>query len=290
MTAAPEQIIRQGSRTFWLASLFLPPPNRAKAYTLYEWCRRCDDLIDEATSASELEEQISSIDRAPFPPFVNPAHARELLEGFRMDVQGTTYKTFSELELYCFRVAGVVGLMMCPLIGADPEHGPAPAQALGKAMQLTNIARDVQADAKLGRLYLPSELWKLKGDSSSFDTSGEVPSAAQLAEKPELARPVVLRLLQTADLWYQEGLRGLRYLPLRSAIAIAVAGLAYQKIGHVLLKKAKRDPVLAFRNRTVVPLISKLLIILKACWMVACSRGPQKTGHHRGVGRSDGSN
>jgi phytoene synthase len=279
MAQSPGQAIRQGSRSFALASLFLSPGSRIRAHELYQWCRECDDLIDEATSRSDLARRISLLEQVRAPGWVDPAHVRELIAGFKMDAAGTRYQTLGELELYCFRVAGVVGLMMCPLIGADPVRGPAPAQALGKAMQLTNIARDVQADAQIERVYVPGDF--LPGNS--------FPSA-RLADEPELALPGVVRLLEIADRWYEEGLDGLRWLPLRSAFAIAVAARVYQKIGHLLLARARRSPAWAFRQRTVVSRAAKLAAVLEAAWFVARSRMPEKAGHHRRVGRSEGAN
>jgi phytoene synthase len=172
-----------------------------------------------------------------------------------MDVEGFHYQTLADLELYCYRVAGVVGLMMCPVLGADPARAPAPAAALGRAMQLTNIARDVQADAQMGRMYLPEELLP----SSSVEA---------LACEPERALPAIKVLLHLADRWYQEGMEGIRFLPLRTAFAIAVAGKVYQAIGRKLLRDARGSPAAAFRRRTIVSVPEKLIAVLDAVLLV----------------------
>ena len=244
--------MQQGSRSFALASLFLPPKSRDPAYRLYQWCRRCDDRIDEARDPEAAARELELLERdAGAPTWVSPEHQAEFVAGLRMDVQHTRPASFAELELYCFRVAGVVGLMMCPLIGAKSERALAHASALGKAMQLTNIARDIQADARMGRIYLPS---------------GMLPEvdAELLAREPERALPAVRVLLAQADHWYHEGLLGLAWLPLRAALAIAVAGCVYQRIGHQLLEAALRDPAYAFRRRTVVPGLGKLRAVVAA--------------------------
>ena len=93
-------------------------------------------------------------------------------------------------------------------------------------------------------------------------------SAPALALEPERALPAIRVLLRLADCWYQEGLEGIRFLPLRTAFAIAVAGKVYQAIGHKLLRNAARDPAAAFRSRTVVSLPEKLIVMLTAVLLV----------------------
>lgn len=283
MELTPDQAIRQGSKSFALASLFLPVENRTRVRILYQWCRTCDDLIDEARDSDDLKRRLEMVLKLSPPEWVNPVHARELIEGFKMDAEGALFRGFSDLELYCFRVAGVVGLMMCPLIGADPARADGAASALGKAMQLTNICRDIQTDAKMGRVYLPSDLW--------LDCLGRsaVP-ARELSSEPELAYPVVKRLLQVADSWYQMGFEGLRFLPLRCAFAIAVAGLLYQGIGKTLLRDAANDPKRAFRKRTVVSKFEKSILVFRAIFLVIGSRLPEKSGHYRSMSGSQRAN
>lgn len=271
MGITPDQAIRQGSKSFALASMFLPSGNRGRVRILYQWCRSCDDLIDEARDPDDLKKRLDLLFQMQPPDWVNPDHARELIEGFKMDAAGIQIRSFSDLDLYCFRVAGVVGLMMCPLLDADLERAQAAASALGKAMQLTNICRDVQADAGLGRVYLPSEFWQ------ESPCQPPAPTAAELAVRPELAYPAVKWLLEVADVGYREGFKGLRFLPLRCAFAIAVAGLVYQKIGKCLLEEAKKNPGKAFRKRIVVPRSGKLASLWGALWLVLRSRLPVKT-------------
>jgi len=249
--------MQQGSRSFALASLFLPPQSRERAYLLYEWCRRCDDRIDDARDPEAARHELERLERdSGAPDWVLPEHQADFLAGLRMDVQHTRPASFAELELYCYRVAGVVGLMMCPLIGARSEQARAYASALGKAMQLTNIARDIQADARMGRIYLPSAL--LPGVD-----------AALLAREPERALAAVRVLLEQADRWYREGFLGLAWLPARAALAIGVAGCVYRRIGHQLLESAQRDPARAFRRRTVVPAFAKLIAVMVAVgWVI----------------------
>ncbi|NBQ53193.1 MAG: hypothetical protein EBU49_06405, partial [Proteobacteria bacterium] len=162
------------------------------------------------------------------PDWLDPWQRSEFVAGMRMDVENRRYANLQELELYCFRVAGVVGLMMCNLLGAHPERGPSHAVSLGCAMQLTNIARDVQADARLGRVYLPHNL-----------LPGIGPEVLEI--EPERSLAAVRILLKRADELYEHGFQGLVWLPGRVAFAIAVAGKVYQRIGHKLLRAAEAN-------------------------------------------------
>ncbi len=255
---SPAEAIRQGSKSFALASIFLPRSCREAAYQLYQWCRNCDDAIDEAPDAAAAKARLAELEDCAVTPrhlrapdWVVEWHRAEFIAGLRMDVENRRYSTLADLEIYCFRVAGVVGLMMCPLLGADPVHAPPHAAALGTAMQLTNIARDIQADALMGRIYVPAEL-----------LPGVEP--ASLAVEPERARAAVNVLLARAEVLYEDGLRGIAWLPWRVALAIAAAGKIYQRIGHKLLRGAEKNPVAAFRQRTVVSMPGKLFALSEA--------------------------
>lgn len=261
----PGQAIRQGSKSFALASLFLPSASRQRALILYQWCRNCDDAIDEAPDAESARLQLSRMEDRDLagatlagPEWLDDWQRSEFIAGMRMDVEGRSYEHIEDLEQYCFRVAGVIGLMMCPLLGAHPEMAPPHAVSLGCAMQLTNIARDVQADARLGRVYIPQKLLPNLIDDQ----------ANSLCAHPELAHAAVRILLSRADELYENGFHGLAWLPWRVAFAIAVAGKVYQRIGHKLLRTAAVNPCRAFGNRTVVSLPGKLSAVASAGLLV----------------------
>jgi len=259
---SPAQAIRQGSKSFALASIFLPEHCRERVFLLYQWCRNCDDAIDEAPDAqsarirlSSMEDRKSSGPLLSGPEWVDDWQRSEFIAGMRMDVEGARYQTIEDLEQYCFRVAGVVGLMMCPLLGAHPQMAAPHAVSLGSAMQLTNIARDVQADARLGRIYIPQDL--LPGIEADV-----------LSSSPEHAYPAIVRLLKRADALYEHGLAGVEWLPWKVAFAIAIAGKVYQRIGHKLLRAATTNPSYAFRRRTVVSMPGKIVAVSHGIWLV----------------------
>ncbi|MCU0524893.1 MAG: phytoene synthase [Elainella sp. Prado103] len=182
------QITAEYSKTFYLGTLLMPEEKRRAIWAIYVWCRRTDELVDgpkaEQTTDSTLDQweqhleslfaghPIEAVDVAlvdtleRFPIGIQPF--RDMIAGQRMDLYRSRYETFDELKLYCYRVAGTVGLMTTPVMGVDHSclsapwiqavHSPEPeAVALGIANQLTNILRDVGEDARRGRIYLPLE-------------------------------------------------------------------------------------------------------------------------------------
>lgn len=167
-----EEIARAYGRTFYLASRFLPPAERRGIHATYAYCRIADDLADGAHDPSAAARALDAWERQLAEPtdpvaqafaatrarFGVPVEAaRELLAGVRMDLAPLPYETWDELWLYCYRVAGTVGLMVAPILGCrDPAALPH-AVELGVAMQLTNVLRDIGEDAARGRIYLPLE-------------------------------------------------------------------------------------------------------------------------------------
>jgi len=179
------------AKTFYLGTLLMPPPKRRAIWAIYVWCRRTDELMDseeaQARTPSELEARLDAWEtrtRAIFDGRVSDGLDQvmvdtlerypqdlqpylDMIEGQRMDLSQTRYQSFEDLKLYCYRVAGTVGLMTREVMGLDPAYTSAPwsvppdtsesAIALGIANQLTNILRDVGEDRGRGRIYLPQE-------------------------------------------------------------------------------------------------------------------------------------
>lgn len=239
-----KKMIRVGSKSFSLAALLLQKENREAAFLLYGWCRYCDDAIDEAGSEvtvlkarlAYLREQTTraySGEPCEHPIFVAfqyvvqkhqiPKHyPMELLEGMAMDIERRQYRTFEDLLLYCYRVAGTVGLMMTHVMGTSNEAALEHASHMGIAMQLTNIARDITDDATLGRVYLPLE-W--------LEEKNLTPCSFALLENRSKIVPLVERLLDKAETFYVSGDQGLRYLRFRPACAASASRMVYSEIG-----------------------------------------------------------
>jgi len=259
-------ILGKGSKSFALAGMLLGKRARDDAAVLYAWCRQADDVIDEAgpgEAASALQTLRRKLDdlfagrvRAPLDIALSELIARRqipkdyfqaLLDGFAMDARGARYRLLADLDLYGYRVAGVVGLMMCHVLGVCDERCLKAAAHLGMAMQLTNIARDVVEDFRRDRQYLPTML-----------LSAEELGDAMRAEAQSLSRrhvaAAVEALLRRADRLYASGLSGLRELGWRDALAIGAAARIYRGIGRVLARRGFDS----LRGRAVVSLPRKL--------------------------------
>ncbi|HSE88090.1 MAG TPA: phytoene/squalene synthase family protein [Candidatus Binatia bacterium] len=268
-------MIKKGSKSFSLAARLFDPEIRDAAFFLYGWCRYCDDQVDQAGKTENQEELAKRVKAlkdstacafsfAPQsePVFVAlqyiahrygiPSHyALELIEGMAMDVRGTRYGSLKELLLYCYRVAGTVGLMMSHVMGLRDERALKHAADLGIAMQLTNIARDITEDAAMGRIYLPLR-WLDEAKIPSEDIA--------LPEHREKLAMLTLRLLREADRYYRSGDAGLWYLSFRSACAVAAARHVYAEIGSLLLRKGAH----AWDQRTYVTGSLKLWVVVRA--------------------------
>ncbi len=153
---------------------------------------------------------------------LDPAVVLELVRGLRSDCGVVAIADEAELLRYAYRVAGTVGVMVAPILGARSRRALPHAIDLGIAMQLTNIARDVRDDAALNRRYLPAA-WVGELDAQALiDPSDRTRAVVGAA---------VLRLLDLADRYYASAEAGLCHLPLGSRFAIAVAARCYRAIG-----------------------------------------------------------
>lgn len=276
--AACRALIRNGSKSFFAASLFLPQDVREAALALYAFCRTADDAVDCEVAVdplSRLRERLAlAYQRRPLPMPADRAFAdvvaryaipraipEALLEGFEWDAAGRRYETISELNAYAARVAGTVGAMMACLMGARTPHAIARACDLGVAMQLTNIARDVGEDARAGRLYLPMQWLREAGVDP-----GDWPSKAEFS--PAIAA-VVRRLLRAADSLYERAELGIRCLPRPCRRGIYAARLLYAEIGHEL----EREGLDSISKRTVVRTNKKLRLLASATLAPPSRRG-----------------
>lgn len=253
---ASRAILDRHARTFRLASWFLPAATRDDAAVVYALCRTLDDLADETSDRASLDAIRGEIAGAADPrPLVaeflavaphGVAAALDLLDGVVGDLDPVRIADEPALVRYGYRVAGTVGLMMAPLLGASGPAARAHAIDLGIGMQLTNIARDVDEDARRGRVYLPADWLAEQGVSPEQIVAGRRDRA--------VAR-VVARVVARADDYYRSGEIGLAWLPWRTRVAILVASRAYRAIGWRVVRRGEA----ALRERTVVSLPRKIL-------------------------------
>ena len=232
--AACRALLANGSRTFLAASWLLPRSVRDAACALYAFCRVADDAVDQ--SGAGIEDAVASIrlrlgalyagqpadhaaDRALAVVVGEHGIAQPLLEalveGFEWDADGRACETLDDLHAYAARVAGSVGAMMALLMGTRGVDELARACDLGVAMQLSNIARDVGEDARMGRLYLP-RAWMREAGLDPDRWLAEPVHSAALGQ-------VVRRVLDEADRLYERVGAGIARLPLSCRPGINVA-------------------------------------------------------------------
>jgi phytoene synthase len=245
--AACRALLRNGSKTFLAASWLLPRRVRQPAAALYAFCRLADDAVDgpggRLGAVDGLRERLcrayagtphdQPADRALAAVVARHAIPQALfdalLEGFAWDVRGRRYDTLDALQDYAARVAGSVGAMMALLMDVRSSEGLARACDLGVAMQLSNIARDVGEDARMGRLYLPREWMRDAGVDPDAWLRSPVftPAIGQ----------VVRRLLDAADVLYRRVDDGVARLPLACRPGINAARFMYAAIGHEVARR-----------------------------------------------------
>lgn len=267
----PDQYCEQQTVTarssFYYSFLFLEPDQRRAMTALYAFCREVDDVVDECTDQGVARAkldwwrgEISSIFHGtPQHPValalagivgryrLPEEHFLEVIDGMEMDLDYDSYPTFKELSLYCYRVAGVVGLMSAEIFGYEDRRTLKYAHDLGIAFQLTNILRDVAEDSRRGRCYIPLD------ELARFGVTRE-----DLTR--ETATPAVQRLLelqaQRARQFYQQAFQHLpetdRY---RQRTGLIMAAIYHASLDAI----AKRD-YQVLRERISLPPLRKLWI------------------------------
>jgi 15-cis-phytoene synthase len=257
-----EQITRTEARNFSYGIRLLPPDKRRALSAIYAFARRVDDIGDGTLPAAEKLAQLdqaraAAADPAGYPDdptLVGLADAArrfpiplgafgELIDGCAADVRGTTYGSFDDLLYYCRCVAGSIGRLSLGVFGAaDPRVAEPLADALGVALQLTNILRDISEDHAGGRVYLPA------ADIERFGCElrpGSPPPAADPGRFADLVRFEAAR----ARDWYSTGLRLLPLLDRRSAACTAAMAGIYRR----LLDRIAAAPAAAVSGRMSLP-------------------------------------
>ncbi len=263
------EITRVASKTFFLASLFLSPEKRRAVWAVYAFCRTADDVVDRTAPAGDRLAAIEELERKLIA--ANSGHASEaifiayadaaqrfaipldpalaLLRGARMDVTVRRYATYAELCDYCYLVASTVGLLVSPILGYASPEALAYGITLGRAMQLTNILRDVGEDALMGRIYLPAE------DLDRFGYDERNVFAQTVDDNfVELMRFEIERVRAL----YAEAEPGIELLAPESRYTVRLALSLYRRI----LGAIELNGYNVFTRRAYVPLRSKIVTAL----------------------------
>ena len=268
------------AKTFYIGTLLLPYKKRRAIWAIYVWCRRTDELMDspeaQARSQDELADRLNrwelktrdlfkghvqddldavmvdTLER--FPQSIQPY--LDMIEGQRMDLTWTRYPRFEDLKLYCYRVAGTVGLMTQGVMGLDQAYSSAPwsdrpdtsdaAVALGIANQLTNILRDVGEDRGRGRIYLPLEDLEYFGYSEDDLMAGRLNQAW---------KDLMAFQLRRAREWFDRSEAGVRWLSRDARWPVWTSLRLYRGILDVI----ERHDYDVFNKRAYVGKLNKLL-------------------------------
>ncbi|QLC25753.1 phytoene/squalene synthase family protein [Parasphingopyxis algicola] len=259
LVAQARETIGRGSQSFAMASKLFDRETRERAWLLYAWCRRCDDLADgqalghDMSVVADPAARLAEIRAKTAAALAGDATgdssfdalglvARECaiprhmiddhIAGFALDAEGWVPETEADLVQYCHHVAGVVGMMMAMVMGVAPDDEATLVRArdLGLAFQLANIARDIGEDARNGRCYLP-RAW-LAGTGIDRDRLLDPAHRPALAE---LAR----RLAGRAADYEESARRGTAALPFRSAWAVLAAAGIYGDIARKVAAKGE---------------------------------------------------
>lgn len=282
------QITAKYSKTFYLGTLLMSAAKRRAIWAIYVWCRRTDELVDGPNASLTTDETLDQWERQLESVFAGHPHDtpdvalvdtlerfpldiqpfRDMIAGQRMDLYRSRYETFDELRLYCYRVAGTVGLMSTTVMGRDSSPRTAPwdqaktppnpieeAIALGIANQITNILRDVGEDARRGRIYIPLE------DLTLFNYTEEDLMKGVVDDR---WRSLMRFQIQRARKFYAQAESGIGALSEDARLPVWSALMLYSQI----LDMIERNDYDNFNRRAYVP-SAKKMASLPIAWLRA---------------------
>ena len=275
LTGLSSRVTRKSRSNFYYAFLALPRARREALYAVYAFCRTVDDIADLGTDAAAQRAGLAAWRRdiarcyesgaAPEHPIARqlagavrefglPRGALEaIVEGCEMDLQRSTYETFEELVPYCYRVASAVGLCCIEIFGYTDPAARDYAVSLGMALQLTNIIRDVGADARGGRIYVPQQDLRTFGVSAEDLREGRYGDAFVRLMTAQATRA----RQQYATAW-----ASFPTADARSLVPAEIMGRIY----FALLGEIEARRFRVFDERVALPARRKAAIALR-CWM-----------------------
>jgi phytoene synthase len=284
---SPSAITRRSRSNFYYAFLALPRARREALYAVYAFCRTVDDIADLDDAGIDARRRRLADWRADvarcYEPGAVPEHpiARRLaaavraypiprsaleaiIEGVEMDLDGATFATAEDLYPYCYRVASAVGLCCIEIFGYTHPRTREYAVNLGLALQLTNILRDVGADARAGRVYLPQD------DLRSFGVSVDDLHAGRVTEG---FRTLMAHEADRARGFYRAAWEAFPAVDARSLVAAEIMGRIY----WALLGEIEARGFAVFGERVSLTARRKVAIALR-CWAAARFNRPTLAG------------
>ena len=269
-----DKAAKSGS-SFYYSFLFLPPERRRAITALYAFCREVDDVVDECADADvartklawwrkEIAGTFAGSAQHPVAQALIPVvrtfnlpqnHFQDIIDGMEMDLRYNRYPDFTTLASYCYRVAGVVGLMAAEIFGYRDPATLKFAENLGTAFQLTNIIRDVGEDARRSRVYLPLDELGRFGISAT--------DIVHLHDSAEL-RHLIEYQIERAEQYYE---RAFALLPAEDRKSQR-PGLVMAAIYRTVLKEIRSGGCKVLDRRTSLTPIRKMWIAWRT-WLRA---------------------
>ncbi len=273
------QVARSSGSNFYYAFFFLPREKRQGILSVYAFSRLVDDAVDEAPHEESARMEMAvwrqrldacygvgsqaSLDRDrdshPLIPELRETIRRfsipqeyflDLLAGMEMDIVKKRYETFEELDNYCYHVASTIGLLCNQLFGYPSAEAKKYAVLLGKALQLTNIIRDVGNDGQKGRIYIPREELRHFGVKETDILLGH--------ESPDFLKLMTFQA-ERAESYFQKAYQALSYEKRKTLIPAEVMGHFY----HAILKKLEKENFPVFKKKVSLSLIKKWSLVFQ---------------------------
>jgi len=302
-----QEVTREYSKTFYLGSQLLPEAEQRAVWAIYNWCRCTDELVDGPEAAGTTMEDLEAWDRTLQQIFqlketgdsmdlalidsvrqfrLIPRPFQDMVGGMAMDLVKERYENFFELEVYCYRVAGTVGLMTLPILGFDASQNWSDdlkdatidaALSLGLALQLTNILRDIGEDARTrGRIYVPLEDLRMFGiDEEDIFLASE--GKLELWKEQRWMQFMEFQMARCNG-YYERAKNGIIGLSADNRLGVMAALNVYGGILDVIRRNGYNN----FTQRAYVSLVEKMGLMAKSWW--ACREIQEKADENIRLG------
>jgi len=268
-----EEVTKDYAKSFHFASKYLPKEQRQDTFNIYAFCRLTDNFADD-TDSWPLEKRLELIQKwenkvrqcfkektsdnlilkVAFDTAkkyqIPERFFLELIEGVKSDLTKTSFQTYAELERYCYLVGAIPGLMVTYILGFTDIKALDHAISMGKAMQITNILRDIKEDLHRNRIYLPHEDLQAFGYSQT-DLKNHLVN--------ENFKNLIKSYIEKANQMYEYAYLGLRYLSKEGKFCAKMCGLLYSEI----LVKIEKQNYDVFSKRASTSMFNKLTLVLK---------------------------
>lgn len=258
-------LMRKHGKTFYWASFFLNPSKIQVIYSIYSFCRMIDDTVDEARNATIAKQKLSLLISAwskkkshpvinilndiPKDSWPNNKLMKYFFKGQVSDIKFSTMKTERALIIYCYQVAGTVGLMICDVFGIKDKNMRFFAIDLGIAMQLVNISRDIREDGFRNRIYIPKKMMKNITIDDLLNPDEKIASDVNQAR---------IKIIALANTYFDSAKSAVENLPKGASLGVKLASTLYQEIGY----KVMRSNYSLKEKRSYVTSISKAFITI----------------------------